>query len=128
MTLTSGVYTGCDLIQIGGTWKSVKTGLKTKKYLANNIRTICGYEKRPGVVKVIVLPQQHPLYKAGIAEIVMMKHPKFGKEVNLIDRWGEAVSQCLTKSKEGLSTLKNDIKLMLEGKLKYTEHEIIRKD
>lgn len=129
MTLTSKVYgTCCNLKQIGGTWESVETGLKTAKYLASNVRTVCGCQNKPAVIKATVLPQQHPLYKAGIAEIAMMKHPQLGKEVSLIDRWGEIVSQGLTKSKEGLSTLTNDIKLMLEGKLKYTENGIIRKD
>ena len=129
MTLTSKVYgTCCNLEQIGGTWKSVKTGLETVKYIAKDVSTACGQQKRPAVVKALILPQQHTLYKAGIAEIAMIKHPKLGKEVTLIDRWGEIVSQGLTSSKEGISTLRNNIKLMLEGKLKYAENSIIRKN
>lgn len=129
MTLTSKVYgTCCNLKTIGGNWKSVKTGLKTAKYLAEDVISACGHQKSPAVVKAVILPQQHPLYKAGIAEIAMMEHSKLRKEVSLIDKCGEIVSQGFTRSKKGLSNLKNDVKLMLEGKLKYTENAIIRKD
>ena len=75
----------------------------------------------------IIFPDNHPLARAGIAEIAMEKHPVLGKVINMIDGSGEIVSQGVAKKQKSLSFLINDVKQMLEGKLKFTPTEILRK-
>lgn len=117
MTLTSALYK--NLRPIGGNWTSIKTGIQNTKYLNKNVETICGKQKTPSILKVTVLPENHPLKKGGISEIVMEKSP-LGKAIMLIDNLGEIVAKGVVGgAKEPISALKKDIASILQGKLKF---------
>lgn len=116
MTLTASLYK--NLMPIGGSWVSVKTGLKNFKYLNKNVETVCGKQQKPSVLKVTVLPENSILKKKGISEITMEKSP-LGKIVMLIDNVGDIVSKGIVGStKEPFSALKKDVMSILQGKIK----------